>query len=565
MRKRSIFIIMLCLFIMPSFVMAANVSLSLNCPTMAVSGSEIECKVNITSDVLVSGVKANYTSVSGLTYVSFTPQSGFTTYNDSSSGFAIGNTAGKSGTNTVGIIKFKVSGNASFVLSSIDISDTNYKSYSTGNKSASIRLASNDATLKSLSLSNSSLSPSFKAGTTSYTATVDASNVTINATANNSGAKISGTGNKTLKYGKNTFNIVVTSEAGTTKTYTIEITRSDNRSTNNYLKSLSVNSGNITFNKNTTSYNLNVSGDVSSLTLSASLEDNKASFVSGYGPRNVNLKYGENIVDVKVKSENEKVKTYTLKINREDNRSTNNYLSSIELSSGKIDFNKEITEYYVSVPCDISHIDINANVEDEKAQLVVNNIDLMYGGNVITIVVTAENGDAKTYTLNVKRLAEEEKMSDNNSVVSMLIFGHEYDFLNDVFEYNLTINSEEDKLLFNIELEDDAAHYVIDGNENLVDGSVVTVRVTSESGLQNEYKFNIGIKDTKKSNNSILFIILGFLLGVVTTLFVLFLSKNVKIKKTSVKEEQSDVQLEEKIEHEYISEEELPSLNNKFY
>lgn len=563
MKKKYVFIIILCLFIMPSLVMAANVSLSLNCPTMAVSGSEIECKVNITSDVLVSGVAANYSSVSGLTFVSFTPQSGFTTYNASSSGFAIGNTSGKSGTNTVGIIKFKVNGTASFVLSSIDISDTDYKSYSVGNKSVSIRLASNDATLKSLSLSNGSISPSFKAGTTSYTATVDASSVTINATANNSGAKISGTGNKSLSYGKNTFKVNVTSEAGTTKTYTIEITRPDSRSTNNNLKSLSVNIGSLSFNKSTTSYNLNVGSDVSTLNVSATLEDSKASFVSGYGSRNVNLKYGKNVVEVKVKAENGNTKVYTLNVNREDNRSTNNNLSSIELSSGKIAFNKDNLEYYISVPYETSHIDINAKIEDEKSQVVINNTDLVYGENVITIVVTAENGDTKTYTLNVKRLTEEEKMSDNNSVVSMLIFGHEYDFFNDVFEYNLNINSNEDKLLFNIELEDEAAHYVIDGNENLVDGSVVTVRVTSESGLNNEYKFNIGVVEDKKSNNSVLFVILGFLLGVVTTLFGLFLIKNVKKKKLIIQEDISDEKLEKIVYQEYISEEDLPSLTNK--
>lgn len=530
MKKKYVLMIVLCLFMLPSLAMAANVSLSLNCPTMAVSGSEIECKVNITSDVLVNGVSANYTSVSGLTYVNFTPQSGFTAYSASASGFAIGNNSGKSGTYTAGTIKFKVNGAASFALSNIDISDTSYKSYSVGSKKASIRLASNDATLKALSLSNGSLSPSFKAGTTSYTASVDANSVTISATANSSGAKVSGTGNKSLSYGKNTFKVNVTSEAGSTKTYTIEINRPDNRSTNNNLASLSVSSGNISFNKNTTSYNLNVAADVTSVKISASVEDSKASFVSGFGARNVNLKYGKNTVLVKVKAENEKVKTYTININREDNRSTNNNLASMSLSAGAISFDKNTLKYNVSVPYETTRVEINANVEDSKSTVVINNVDLVVGDNAATIVVTSESGATKTYTLNIKRLAEAEKMSDNNNVSSIDIFGHDFNLVEDVFEYDINVSSSEKDLLFNILMEDDRANYIIEGNDSIQDGSVVTVRAISESGIETEYKFNINkekeIKQSKKSDFGIYVVaclfclLIGYGMGYITPMVI---------------------------------------------
>lgn len=530
MKKKYVLMIVLCLFMLPSLAMAANVSLSLNCPTMAVSGSEIECKVNITSDVLVNGVSANYTSVSGLTYVNFTPQSGFTVYTASASGFAIGNNSGKSGTYTAGTIKFKVNGAASFELSKIDISDTNFKSYSVGNKKASIRLASNDATLKALSLSNGSLSPAFKAGTTSYTASVDANSVTISATANSSGAKVSGTGNKSLSYGKNTFKVNVTSEAGSTKTYTIEINRPDNRSTNNNLASLSVSSGNISFNKNTTSYNLNVAADVTSVKISASVEDSKASFVSGFGARNVNLKYGKNTVLVKVKAENEKVKTYTININREDNRSTNNNLASMSLSAGAISFDKNTLNYNVSVPYETTRVEINANVEDSKSTVVINNVDLVVGDNTATIVVTSESGATKTYTLNIKRLAEAEKMSDNNNVSSIDIFGHDFNLVEDVFEYDINVSSSEKDLLFNILMEDDRANYIIEGNDSIQDGSVVTVRAISESGIETEYKFNINkekeIKQSKKSDFGIYVVaclfclLIGYGMGYITPMVI---------------------------------------------
>ena len=86
---------------------------------------------------------------------------------------------------------------------------------------------SDNANLKSLSLSNGSLSPSFSASRTSYTATV-ANSVTqcrVYATASDSDAKVSVSGDSALKVGKNTRTVTVTAPSGAQKTYTITITR----------------------------------------------------------------------------------------------------------------------------------------------------------------------------------------------------------------------------------------------------------------------------------------------------------------------------------------------------
>lgn len=86
---------------------------------------------------------------------------------------------------------------------------------------------SDNANLKSLSLSNGSLSPAFSASRTSYTATV-ANSVTqckVYATASDSGAKVSVSGDSALKVGKNTRTVTVTAPSGAQKTYTITITR----------------------------------------------------------------------------------------------------------------------------------------------------------------------------------------------------------------------------------------------------------------------------------------------------------------------------------------------------
>ena len=349
MKNKLIFIILLCLLILvPIKTNAASVNVSLSCPSSANVGETINCKVNISSDVNIVGVKAKY-SLSGMTWVGFTPASGFTISDSSASGFLVQNLNNTSKNFTVGTIKVKVNSQGSITLTNITASDTNDALLSSSNKTASIRIKSKNNNLGSLSLSNGTLTPTFNANTTNYSATINASNVTINATKGDNYQTISGTGTKNLNYGNNKFNIVVTSESGAKKTYTINITRPDNRSSNNNLKSLSIDKGNISFNKNTLNYNVNVDSNVTSIKINASIEDSKASFVSGYNPRTVNLNYGNNAIQIKVKAENQSIKTYTINVNRKDNRSNNNYLSNITLDQGNISFDKNTLSYNTSV------------------------------------------------------------------------------------------------------------------------------------------------------------------------------------------------------------------------
>lgn len=85
-----------------------------------------------------------------------------------------------------------------------------------------------DNSLKALTISPGTLSPSFKGSTTKYTATVDNSvtSIAVSATPVNEKATIeSVTGNTNLAVGANVVQIVVKAENGTTATYKITVTR----------------------------------------------------------------------------------------------------------------------------------------------------------------------------------------------------------------------------------------------------------------------------------------------------------------------------------------------------
>lgn len=65
-------------------------------------------------------------------------------------------------------------------------------------------------------------------------------------------------------------------------------------------------------------------------------------------------------------------------------------------------FNKDIQEYFVEVPLTQENVKIDAKTLGSRAQIKgTGNYDVKEGNNVFEIIVTAENGETKTYKLNV--------------------------------------------------------------------------------------------------------------------------------------------------------------------
>lgn len=87
------------------------------------------------------------------------------------------------------------------------------------------------------------------------------------------------------------------------------------------------------------------------------------------------------------------------------NYSSNNYLKELSIKDYDINpkFNKETLEYNVEVPNDTETVTISATTEDSKAETKgTGEIKVSEGTNKLEIKVIAENGNEKTYTINVK-------------------------------------------------------------------------------------------------------------------------------------------------------------------
>ena len=257
-------------------------------------------------------------------------------------------------------------------------------------------------------------------------------------------------------------------------------------SSNNNLSSLSVSNGNINFNKNNTNYSISVDSNVSSITISATSEDSGAS-ISGTG--NKNLNYGNNKFDIIVTAPSGAKKTYTININRKDIRSGNNKLSSLSVNGGTLNpkFNSNTESYSISVPYSISSLTINAKAEDAKAKVTISNNNLVAEETTaVKVIVTAENGSTKTYTINATRGKDPNKVLSTNNYLS-----------------NLTVSTGTLSPSFNKEQENYIVYlpYEIDSikiNTQVEDTRYATVKIEGPDKLStgnNNYKITVTAED----------------------------------------------------------------------
>ena len=121
-------------------------------------------------------------------------------------------------------------GTSTITITPSGVSDSSGNAASLGAKSVTITVSlprekSSDNNLKNLEVVGYELSPEFDKNVQSYSVIVseDTKTVKINATPNESHASISGAGDVEVTPGANTINVIVTSETGQEKTYTINI------------------------------------------------------------------------------------------------------------------------------------------------------------------------------------------------------------------------------------------------------------------------------------------------------------------------------------------------------
>lgn len=393
MKKKIIIFIALISVLLPINVKALTGSINLSCDKTKLNpNEETTCYVKGNINEEVSGIDATLVLGDNLILSSITKDSiwdGGDVGTDSNKIVLVTSNNPKGNFN---VVTFKVkAGSKSNMDTKISLSDvklsnaTDFTETDFTVDDVSIRIPSTVNTLSSLTVSGTTFN--FNENTTSYELEVDSDKVTISATRKDTNSVVSGdTGSKNLKYGLNTFYVKVTSESGSVKTYTLKITRPDNRSKENYMLSFKFGNYDLDFSKDKTNYDLIVNNKITRIaSCYGEIDDDTILCIDAE-----NLKYSDKA-----------------NINISINDKNLNDLFDEE----KIELKCNDDETSCEVYFENNKIGVVEYKDDKESGYVILN-DLKVGNNELKVIVTAENEEERTYILNINRKNEEGKIID---------------------------------------------------------------------------------------------------------------------------------------------------------
>lgn len=430
--KRNIFLALL-FFIMPLSVYATN-DVSIVCENTKLKiNEETSCKLYASNlDFTVIDVSGAVKLGDNLQLISSSYDKNVWLSLDTNFSVTDINLMRHNNTNISGITiaTFKVkatsnaTGNSNISFNNILFGNSEYQSVSLNCNPVNIHFGNNMASLKNLSIKGYTLD--FSSNKFDYSIDIEQSNIYIDAIATDVNAKISGIGNKSISYGKNVFEIIVTAENGMTKIYKINVNRKDTRSSVNDLTNITLSSGKINFEKNKTEYVVNVENKIDKIDLSYELLDKKSNAVI---IGDLNLVEGENLLIIKVTAENEEVKEYKIKIIREHkiDITDSNKISNLIIKDHVILFDKDTYDYVIST--DYKKLDITVSlVDDESIYEIIGNENLQ-DGSIITIKVIDKNDNVNTYKIIISNNTDNEKDSNSFWLIIVLCISFLYNVI----------------------------------------------------------------------------------------------------------------------------------------
>ena len=171
-------------------------------------------------------------------------------------------------------------------------------------------------------------------------------------------------------------------------------------------------------------------------------------------------------------------------------KSSNANLSNLGIRPNDFSgFKPGTTTYNVTVPEDVESVEVYATAQDSGATISgTGNKTLEFGENALSVVVTAEDGTNKTYTINVTREGGEQAEESTEIIhgLSNITIGDlelNPSFTTDVYEYTVEYIGEDTSL--NIQTVPTDPSYTVEilGNEDLKEGeNTITILVSDEEG-----------------------------------------------------------------------------------
>ncbi len=317
--------------------------------------------------------------------------------------------------------------------------------------------------------------------------------------------------------------VIVTPEDDDTEPMTYTITLARQKSTNNYLSSLSINPGTIneTFSSTKGSYTAVVDANVTSTQVNAVLADQNAKITSITGNTNFHFGAGNNIT-ISVESEEGKTNTYTINVTRKE-------YDIATLSDLKIGFDGatpttiqgfdsdtfDYTLYTKNSPLDFntSNITIEATKTNEYSVLSgdTGTKVVQTGDNTYTITVVSQDGTkTNNYNINIYKQKNEDNETKGVSVAGVAATKNDGDDNN----YYVTLPNSKDNIAPSeviISAANDATVVKVTGNLSLstTADNLFYYTITSEDGVTENYTIHITREKSTDASISTVYLRLG--------------------------------------------------------
>lgn len=204
-------------------------------------------------------------------------------------------------------------------------------------------------------------------------------------------------------------------------------------------------------------------------------------------------------------------------------------LKSLKVNDKEIKLDDKEFNYSITVPYSINELKIDAVPANDNAKVDVESKTLVVGENEVKITVTSEKTKS-IYTLLVTREENIDKSVANLKELKV----EEYkrlDFDENVLDYILHFSSIPEKLTIKATPKDENGIVEIKDNENLTDGSVVTVLVKLDK-ITREYTLTVKEGQNISDNKTVdLIALIGVALTIIVLIFIEIHSKKQEKKR----------------------------------
>lgn len=167
------------------------------------------------------------------------------------------------------------------------------------------------------------------------------------------------------------------------------------------------------FNPGVYDYEATVASNVKTVSITPILEDAKANAVISNNA-NEELKAGEdNKITITVTAEDGSKKAYNINIKREA-LTSDATLKNLEIEEiEKFKFDKDKFTYNVKIGKNVKSLTITYELSDENSTVDIEGNSKLKNGSVVKVIVTAQDGTKKVYTLNIQKETNSKKKVAN--------------------------------------------------------------------------------------------------------------------------------------------------------